>query len=136
MQAWLYQMSSDYYNPNEYRVEVWEGRPIVWSVGKVVARGLGEVLLGDSLVLFYAKSRNLYPGIYGWGVIARYSQRRSEIEFQPTFPSDYLKMYPLWDKKVEKLINGVRGRMTQATLWGLKLEEYRLVCELINERID
>ncbi len=136
MQAWLYQMSIKRWRPEDYRVEVWEGKRIVWEVGQISTRGLGEVAAGDRIIFFFAKSANPEPGIYGWGIIHRYMKRRNEIEYQVTPPSDYLKMDPIWDKKLETLLNKIRGGMTQRTLWGLLPEEYASICHTIRERID
>ncbi len=124
MNAWLYQMSTPRWYPEAYRLEVWEGEPLVWSVGSILPRGLGEISPGDSIVLFFSKSGNDYPGIYGWGIIYNFNKRRKEVKFRVTPPSNYLKSDPLWDKDIERLLDRIRGEMRQRTIWGVSREEF------------
>ena len=57
MQAWLYQMSNGKStrtigSPENYRIDVWEGKRITWPVGNITSRGLGGIAPGDFIVLF------------------------------------------------------------------------------------
>ena len=141
MHAWLYQMSVKYWRPEEYRTEVWEGQSITWESSKITPRGLGEIESGDGIVLFFAPTANVDPGIYGWGIIHRYKRARNQIEFQVTYPSDYLKMDPIWNDEdgefdVIDLMRRIRGKATQGTMWGILPEELAEIRKMIRERLD
>jgi hypothetical protein len=73
------------------------------------------------MVLWYAESVTNEPGIYGWGVILGVSQ--DNILWRPVAPSDYLKMDPLFDEAIARVVNTIRGRMTRGTLWNVKKKE-------------
>lgn len=136
MQAWLYQMSrsgEQDWSPEKYRLEVREGKRISWPIGKVHARGLKEIAPGDLIVLFYAKTDNDYPGIYGWGLILNYNKRQNRIAFRVTPPSDYLKTDPLWNTRVEKWVDRIRGRMRQRTVWGISSDEFAVLRDRVRQ---
>jgi len=139
MQAWLYQMSTatDWY-PKDYCLEVWEGDIVPWPVGQIKSREKNKKLpeAGDLIVFFFAKTRNDDPGIYGWGVITDFNSRTNKIKFGVTPPSDYLKMDPIWDKEIEKLIDKVRGGMNQRTMWSLTRDELDEVRRKIRTRFQ
>ena len=135
MQAWLYQMrSTKEWRPEDYRIEAWEGQRIIWPTGSVLPRGLGEIVPGDTLVLFFSKSGNPYPGIYGWGVICRCDQRRKTIEFQLAPPSDYLKIDPVWDQDIHRLLDRVRENSSRKTILGISWDEFEQIRYKIRER--
>lgn len=129
MSAWLYQNvtnNNEPWGPNEYRMEVWEGIPVTWPVGTIRSRGnQKKIVRGDIVVFFFAKTGNLEPGIYGWGIILEIieSKTRNRIKFQVCAPSDYRKIAVAWDLELEKLVNRIRGKMTQATMWSINNEE-------------
>jgi hypothetical protein len=123
------------WDPRDYRLKVWEDRPIRWPVGKIVSRGLKEITPGDAIILFFVKTGKDYPGIYGWGVIDKYNEQRNEIVFQVTPSSDYLKTDPIGDEDVEKLIDRIRGKGKQGTLWGISRDEFSILCNKVRERI-
>jgi hypothetical protein len=132
MASWLYQMTSndeEPWSPNEYRMEVWEGMPITWPVGKVIYRDQPRVARGDTVVFFFTKTRNEQPGFYGWGIVLEVveSKARNRIKFQVCPPSDFLKIAVVWDNQLEKLVDKVRGPMAQATMWALKDDEFALI---------
>jgi len=136
MQAWLYQMRcTQDWRPEDYRLEIWERNRTIWPAGNILPRGLGSVTSGDILVLFFAKSGNDYPGIYGWGVIYDYDQRRNKIAFQPTPPSDYLKSDPLWDDDLHRLLDHIRENAGRKTLWGVTWDEFSLIRHKLRERV-
>jgi len=115
MACWLYQMSADLYSQGRYRTEVWEGNPVTnWSIGES-KRKPKEVLPGDIVVLFFARTGAVDPGIYGWGVITLFD--KEVIDFRPASPSDYLKMNPLWDDEISAIVDRIRGGMPQGTMW-------------------
>jgi hypothetical protein len=135
--AWLYQMSSggsgglwtDNQNkpwyPSSYRQDVIEGQSVIWNVGKIYLRNQGPVSKDDTVIFFFCKSgeidpktRTFQPGIYGWGKIITPPQLgHNEIEFVARPPSDYLKIKVLWDKDINRIINEIRVRQYQGTMW-------------------
>ncbi len=104
------------WTPEDYRVDVWEDHEISWPVGKLVGARNDDVIPGNLIFLFFAQTQNAFPGIYGVGIITRYSPRRGEITFRLCPPSNYLKINPLWDDNVKQVINHIRGRFTQGTM--------------------
>ncbi len=123
MAIWLYQMAvndDEPWYPENYRLDVWEGESVTWPVGRVDARGQGEIRAGDRIGFFFSKARNHEPGIYGWGIVTDSikSKSRYRVEFEATPPSDFLKMSPCWDEEVEALMDEIRGNMKQGAVWG------------------
>ena len=115
MTCWLYQMNAKLYSHERYRTEVWEGNPVTnWGIGQS-KRKPKEVLPGDIIILFFAKTGAIDPGIYGWGIITLFD--KEVIDFRPAAPSDYLKMNPLWDDEISDIINQIRGGMPEGTMW-------------------
>ena len=105
MNAWLYQMAlRKEWSPEDYRVEVWEGQEVTWPSGKLTGAEGDKVIPGDVIFLFFAQTHNVSPGIYGVGIITRYSPGRGEITFRVCPPSDHLKTDPLWDDNVKQAI--------------------------------
>jgi hypothetical protein len=128
MQAWLYQMRrTKDWRPENYRLACWEHAQTVLPAGGIVPRGLTAIGSGDTLVLFFAKSGNDYPGIYGWGVVHNYDQGRNQITFQLSPPSDYLKIDPLWDQDIHRLMDAIRQGQAKKTLWGMSWDEFSLI---------
>lgn len=108
-------MTTDIYSHGRYRTEVWEGNPVTnWYIGESTRRPTA-VQPGDIVILFFAKTGADEPGIYGWGIITLFDG--DVIDFRPASPSDYLKMNPLWDDKIDKIVNQIRGGMPQGTMW-------------------
>lgn len=117
MACWLYQMNAEQYSHERYRTEVWEGTVTQnWTLGKSTHRPK-NVMPGGILILFYAKTVAIEPGIYGWGIITFFDKEAEEMHFRPTSPSDYLKMNPLWDDEINNIINQIRGGMPEGTIW-------------------
>ena len=115
MACWLYQMSYPLYTHELYRAEVWEGSLVMnWSIGEATRRPT-QVSLGDTVVLFYARTDAHDPGIYGWGVIASFDGE--VIHFRPAPPSDYLKMAPVPEEEVRGIIDSIRGQVPMGTMW-------------------
>jgi len=117
MACWLYQMNAARYSHERYRTEVWEGTVTQnWTLGKSTHRPK-NVMQGDMLILFYAKTVAIEPGIYGWSIVTFFDKEAEEMHFRPTSPSDYLKMNPLWDQQVSKIIDRVRAGMPEGTMF-------------------
>jgi len=132
MAAWLYQMTAnddEPWGPEEYRIEVWQGQTVTWPVGKLSSSDGRSPSPGDIIILFFAKSNNAEPGVYGWGIVSAFIERkpRSRVKFLPTPPSDYLKMAPLWNDGIDKLINEIRGGFNQGTMWQMTVEQLNVV---------
>jgi hypothetical protein len=118
MATWLYQMNQKEWPPECYRVEVWEGKRCCFRKGRITRRSKGpEPQLGDTLVFFYAPSLGQDPGFYGWGVVLAWPKEEELIYFRPVSPSDWLKMDPWWDKEAKSLVDKIRGRAPQGTMW-------------------
>jgi hypothetical protein len=132
MSAWLYQMTSNKeepWNPNQYRMEVWEGSPVTWPVGRILKRGGEGISRGDTVVFFFAKTGNSEPGLYGWGIVLEIveSNVRNRIKFQVSPPSDYLKMIVIWDKQLEEVIERIRGDVAQGTMWPIDDKDFEII---------
>lgn len=135
MACWLYQMNAkEIYSHERYRTEVWEGNPVTnWSIGES-KRKPKEVMPGDTVILFYTKTYATdRPGIYGWGIITLFD--KEVIDFRPASPSDYLKMNPLWDDEVDGIINVIRGKMPEATMFEVKPSSLERLRKKIAEHV-
>jgi hypothetical protein len=132
MAAWLYQMAEgEDWTPEEYRLEVWEGNHVTWPHRKIVLKTAADPAPGEPIVLFFAKSGTEYPGICGLGVMLKLLSHREKIGFRPVFPTDLLKMAPIWDTEIEELVNEVRGPSPRATMWSMTPEQYARFCKRI-----
>lgn len=118
---WLYQMSEAEWPEAQYRAEVWEGGLIYWSTRKV--QGQGRPVPGDRMICWYATTGAAQPGVVGWGVILGHFEDREEIIWRPTFPSDGLKMRPLYDDQLIQTIDSIRGKFKQATMWPMSVTD-------------
>lgn len=156
MPAWLYQMSAgeipEYgsWYPDEYRVEVFEGKQITWPVGdRIYYREQCQVSIGDTIIFFFCKTMkdgtpNDEPGIYGWGIIEDIAYYETEagvikedkITFQVEPPSDYLKDHVCWDKDIEQITNDVRRRQWMGNMWNFRTEELDRLREKIRKHIS
>ncbi len=115
MSAWLYQLNPKKWTPETFRYEIWEGKQWGWIVGS--KRGDNVPSAGDTIFFFYAKSGGNDPGIYGWAVLERYDERNQMLYFIPCAPTNWLKMDPWWDDNAVDIVDRVRGKMKQATLF-------------------
>ena len=136
MTAWLYQMNATKWPIERYRAEVWEGTDIQnWGVGEV--RSSTSKLLpkpGEIMILFYVKTSQTDPGIYGLGIVLRCDE--SEMNFRLTTPSDYLKSNPVWDSEVDKIISAIRGtRPANATLFEVEFDSLVDVRRKVEQKV-
>jgi len=120
MGEWLYQMSEDFYTPEEYREQIWEEELVHWPTGKIVGDEIPGA--GDTMALWYTKTGARHPGICGWGVILRCLPEEEDLLWRPVFPSDYLKMDPIYNEEVSRLVDVIRGGMPRATMWLIRPE--------------
>jgi hypothetical protein len=135
MAVCLYQMSHKDWPPERYREEVWERELVSWPAGRVI--GKSEPEPGDSMILWYAKTGNPDPGLYGWGVIVGTSaiQNRKRVRWRPVSPSDYLKMNPILDDEIAGIIDQIRKGMPRATMWPIPPEQIRSIRSRIHNHI-
>jgi hypothetical protein len=133
MACWLYQMRADQYSHERYRTEVWEGNTVTnWSIGES-KRKPKEVQPGDTVILFFAKTGADEPGIYGWGIITLFD--KEVIDFRPAPPSDYLKMNPLPEQEIIKIIDKIRGGMPEGTMFPVGAEELKHIRQKIAKHV-
>lgn len=140
MAIWLYQMTAndeEPWYPENYRLDVWEGKGVTWPAGKITPREEGEIAAGDRIVFFFSKTGISDPGIYGWGIVTQFikGKSRNQVRFAATPPSDFLKMSPCWDEEVEALMDDIRGKMKQGTVWGMTLEEFNRLRKKIHAHL-
>jgi len=116
--TWLYQINQEWWGPQEYRLEIWEGERWAWPVRRKI--GAAEPPeAGDVVVFFYAPSGGPDPGFYGWAVITEWfpGEGQDEMDFRPVAPSDHLKMHPWRDDDARAVADRIRGKEKQGTLW-------------------
>jgi hypothetical protein len=100
---WLYQMNptADFFSPEAYRLEVWEGQPWWWRTGNLFPRDAAPPRPGQRIVFYFTGDDTATRGFYGWGIIQRWiapgaetDDAKGHLEFKITAPSDHLKMHP------------------------------------------
>lgn len=112
---WLYQLSANAWSEGWYRESVWEGGVVRWPIGRVAGDELP--VPGDRVYLWYARTVSRTPGLYGWGVVLGLLEDDAVLSWRPTYPSDLLKMDPVFDDGLDELISSLRGRFPQGTMW-------------------
>ena len=132
MAFWLYQMSAKEWSHGRYRAEVWEGNDTTWDTKKIAPAGSSPEL-GDVVVLFYAPTVSKDPGVYGWAIVLWCDGE--EIRFRPASPSDHLKMNPLWDDRVGAIIDQIRGKVAQGTMWKIPIDLMGLLRQAITQHV-
>ena len=119
MTVWLYQMSAENYSIEDYREEIWEKEIVKWSTRNVRTLLDTKISPGDTVIFVFARTGAQEPGIYGWGIVTSYREE-GYISFRPTFPSDYLKMNPIWDDELSNLLDVIRGPVKVGTMWEIE----------------
>ncbi|HUV44954.1 MAG TPA: hypothetical protein VMW13_09010 [Dehalococcoidales bacterium] len=133
MACWLYQMSAKKYSHEQYRSEVWEGVVIQnWFLGES-KRKPKEIKSGDMIILLYVRTNAKDPGIYGWGIVTWCDGEW--IHFRPSHPSDYLKMNPVPEQEVTKVIDKIRGGMPEGTIFPVDYEELKQIRQKVAEHV-
>jgi len=125
MSTWLYQLNAKDWPPETFRYEIWEGKPWHWGHGKKQDKATPDT--GDTIVFFYAPTGCDDPGFYGWAVLDRCHAESLTLYFTPAAPTNYLKMDPWWDSAAKKLVDQIRGPMTQATLFRIEDKELKIL---------
>jgi hypothetical protein len=136
MACWLYQINAlTQYSQERYRSEVWEGNVVTnWTIGDALSKPK-EMMPGDTIILFYVKASKIDPGIYGWGVIIAFDKESEDLNFRPASPSDYLKMNPVPERSVIAIIDVIRGKMTQKTIFKVEPKELEQLRQKIAEHV-
>lgn len=133
MACWLYQINAENWSCERYRTEVWEGQLVTnWTIGEAKRRPK-EVSPGDTVILFFVKAGTHDSGIYGWGIITSFY--KEYIDFRPAPPSDYLKMNPVPEKEVIGIIDKIRGRMPELTMFPVDDDELKHLRQKIAEHV-
>ena len=135
MSMWLYQISQQSWEPERYRVEIWESERWSWPVGRKIGAA-DPPRAGDTVIFFYAPSGGTDPGFYGWAVITEWLPGESwdTLYFRAVTPSDHLKMHPWWDEDARTLADRIRGKVKQGTLWRVDDEYLPALREGISRR--
>jgi hypothetical protein len=124
-----------FWNPEEYRLDVWEGEEGTWHTRRINEKGQGSINTGDIVIFFFSKSRTKDCGIYGWAIITEFDAEKGQISFIPTSPSDYLKTSPVWNKDIEDLIDQIRVPIPQGTMWSVTLDELNIIRAAIKHHL-
>jgi hypothetical protein len=128
MSYWFYQINQENWEPERFRIEVWENERWSWTVGTL--RGGEEPQPGDSVAFFYARAHGPDPGFYGWAVVLEYHKAHDgskTLYFRPVAPTNHLKMHPWWNDEAQDLANEVRGVVAQGTVWRVSDELWRRI---------
>ena len=115
-------MSAESYSIQEYRKEIWEGEIIKWPTGKVRTESGERLAEGDTIIFVFVKTGTHEAGIYGWGILTDLKKEKELIFFRPTYPSDYLKMNPIWDDEISSLLDAIRGSVKVGTMWKISTD--------------
>src|SRR5687767_15512833 len=102
MSSWLYQISATEWNPERFRVEIWENERWSWTVGRAVSAQESPAP-GDGIVFFYVPTGTKDPGFYAWAVVLEWYEETKRIYFRPVAPSNQLKMHPWWNTEARRL---------------------------------
>jgi hypothetical protein len=123
MATWLYQLTQGNFEPEEYRVEVWENAVATWPAGRIsrLTQDGEPPAPGDKLLFFYARSGGAQWGFCGWAVVMNWREleKLNLIDFRAAAPSDQLKMHPWSGDDVTRIVKKVRKGMAQGTLFAI-----------------
>lgn len=128
MSYWFYQINPQQWEPERFRIEIWENEPWSWTVGKAKLGG-EEPESGDSVAFFYTRQGD-DPGFFGWAVVLGWHKGHDgsrTLYFRPVTPTNHLKMHPWWDDEAKDLADKVRGKMPRATLWRVPDELWKQI---------
>ena len=118
---WLYQISAERWPIGQWRDEMWEGYKNRCRAGRMVG-SKDEIEDGDIIVFWYTKTAAKKDfGLYGWAT-ARFNKQWSSIRFVLTTPSNYLKMDPINDEEMEKIVEEIRGNYKRANIFHINDE--------------
>ena len=125
MSCWLYQINQKQWDPNRFRIEIWENERWSWSVGRAIQAQ--DLRPGDSVVFFYAPAGGTDPGFFGWAVVLHWYQDDRTLYFRPASPTNHLKMHPWWNDEARKVADEARGKVKQGTLWPVADELWKRI---------
>ena len=84
MSYWFYQISQEIWEPERFRVEIWENERWSWSVPTL--RGGGEPQPGDSVAFFYAKAHGADPRLLAGRSYLNITKRMTTIRPSTSVP--------------------------------------------------
>ena len=119
--------------PADYRLIVWEGEVVDWPTGRITSPTNEKPTPGDVVMFFFTKSSTPHPGIYGWALITKVNRKGDRIHFRALPPSDMLKIDPIYDEVIEQLIERVRGKFRQGTMWSIVRADFIILKDQIRK---
>lgn len=119
MSGWLYQMSERVWASKNYQDGVKEGRRPVEPRRTYRKYAKDAPAPGDLVIFFYAPAGGQYLGICGIGYITGYVPKTRRFHWLPLPPTNILKRRPWWDERVKRIVDRVRGRVNQGTMFPL-----------------
>jgi hypothetical protein len=122
-------MSADLWKESQYRLQVWESTPVFWPARQI--RGPLLPAPGDRMLCWYVRTGGETPGLCGWGIVLSFDEESNEIAWRPVYPSDLLKMRPLFDESISARIDEVRGKFAQGTMWMIERSDADWLMEKI-----
>lgn len=131
MSYWFYQLNQQRWEPERFRIEVWENERWSWTVGRAVFGG-EEPIAGDSVAFFYAPAGGNDPGFFGWAVVLEWHRDHDDnrtIYFRPVSPTNHLKMHPWWNEEARAIADEVRGSVAQGNLWRVSDDLWKRIRE-------
>jgi hypothetical protein len=131
---WLYQVNSEFWTVEDYRYDSWEGDVNEWMHGTI--NGETDPQRGDIILVWFDKGTTEDPGLYGWGIVMDMDHLEKSIAFRPVFPSDLIKMKPIFEDEIEEIVDKVKGEFPIGTMWALDKEAEKEVRELIYDWIE
>jgi len=129
MNAWLYQMNTKKWTPEEYQDEVAEGEEICWPTKKITNPGGEDLKPGDLVIFFFTRTSTKFSGLYGWAEITdvKRKKRGNRFSFQALPPSDILKRDPIHNDIIHKVQDRVRRKMFQGTMWPIATKDFNIL---------
>jgi hypothetical protein len=118
MSRWLYQMSEAAWPFENYQAEVREGEGLTWPTRRIM-HARDAPCAGDIMFCYYAPTSCDFPGIVGLGLVTRYRQKKSEIEWLPLFPTNLLKRAPWKDDRVDEIVEAIRRGSPRGTMYSV-----------------
>lgn len=91
---------------------------------------------GEIVVFFFCKGKYRIQdiGVYGWGIVSEVP-KRGRIVIRPSTPSDYLKMSPLWNGDMNRMIDKIRENFYQRTMWAISHQELQEIRTMVRRHI-
>ena len=134
MNTWLYQMNNkEGWTPGDYRLTVWEGETVDWPTGRITSPSKEQPQPGDVVMFFFTRSSTPSPGIYGWALVTEVHPKSQRFHFRALPHSDMLKIDPIYDEVIEQLVERVRGKFKQGTMWSIVRADFIILKDQIQK---